>query len=186
MGDKSYRVTVKVRNANLLRAIERAGYTPGKRLANDAGIAYTQINDLVNMKIAPVNENGDIKEFVSKLATILRVTPWELFDAEQINSAVKTNSVEFDANMQEMVSMNTRTSTFALQGAVDTALEELSDREVKIIDMRFGITGQEKTLKEIATDFGVSTNRIRQIEQRALRKLRHRENKNLEEYAVTE
>jgi len=53
-------------------------------------------------------------------------------------------------------------------------LESLTDRERDIITMRFGLEdGKEMTLEEIGKDFNVTRERIRQIEAKALRKLRH-------------
>ena len=53
-------------------------------------------------------------------------------------------------------------------------LRTLSPREEKIIRMRFGIEdGSERTLEEVGQSFGVTRERIRQIEAKALRKLRH-------------
>lgn len=53
-------------------------------------------------------------------------------------------------------------------------LQSLTDRERKIIEMRFGlIDGKTRTLEEVGKEFGVTRERIRQIEAKALRKLRH-------------
>ena len=53
-------------------------------------------------------------------------------------------------------------------------LEELSDRERQVIVMRFGLDdGRAKTLEEVGREFNVTRERIRQIEAKALRKLRH-------------
>jgi RNA polymerase primary sigma factor len=53
-------------------------------------------------------------------------------------------------------------------------LRTLSPREEKIIRMRFGIEdGSERTLEEVGRSFDVTRERIRQIEAKALRKLRH-------------
>ena len=53
-------------------------------------------------------------------------------------------------------------------------LRTLSPREEKIISMRFGMEdGSERTLEEVGRSFGVTRERIRQIEAKALRKLRH-------------
>jgi len=54
------------------------------------------------------------------------------------------------------------------------ALQKLPDRERRIIDLRFGLTdGDPRTLQEIAEEFDLSRERIRQIEGEVLRKLRH-------------
>lgn len=53
-------------------------------------------------------------------------------------------------------------------------LETLTDRERKIIELRFGLYGKKThTLEEIGEKFGVTRERIRQIEAKALRKLKH-------------
>jgi RNA polymerase primary sigma factor len=54
------------------------------------------------------------------------------------------------------------------------ALNALTEREAKILTMRFGLNGSEKhTLKELGEIFGITRERIRQIQKAALRKLRH-------------
>jgi RNA polymerase primary sigma factor len=55
-----------------------------------------------------------------------------------------------------------------------SALKTLTPREEKIIRMRFGLDdGSEHTLEEVGQTFDVTRERIRQIEAKALRKLRH-------------
>lgn len=54
------------------------------------------------------------------------------------------------------------------------ALNDLTDREAKILTLRFGLNGSRKhTLKELGEIFGITRERIRQIQKGALRKLRH-------------
>ena len=61
-----------------------------------------------------------------------------------------------------------------LAAAVDEALDELSEREKDIVRMRFGLTdGQARTLEDVGREFGVTRERIRQIEAKTLAKLRH-------------
>lgn len=62
----------------------------------------------------------------------------------------------------------------ALRQAIAEALSELTPRERKILLLRFGIDDMnDRTLKEIGEKFGVTRERIRQIEAKALQKLRH-------------
>jgi RNA polymerase primary sigma factor len=60
-----------------------------------------------------------------------------------------------------------------LSEAVETVLEELNEREQEIVRLRFGLNGaRSKTLEEVGREFGVTRERIRQIEAKTLSKLR--------------
>tara|TARA_A100001037_G_C15153915_1_gene642033 strand:- start:8016 stop:9608 length:1593 start_codon:yes stop_codon:yes gene_type:complete len=61
-----------------------------------------------------------------------------------------------------------------LKEQVDDVLETLSSRESEVLSLRFGLEdGRQRTLEEVGRTFGVTRERIRQIEAKALRKLRH-------------
>ena len=61
-----------------------------------------------------------------------------------------------------------------LREQVVNVLDTLSERERRVLQLRFGIEdGRSRTLEEVGRDFGVTRERIRQIEAKALRKLRH-------------
>jgi RNA polymerase primary sigma factor len=61
-----------------------------------------------------------------------------------------------------------------LAQAVEEALGELSEREKEVVKLRFGLVdGQSRTLEEVGKEFGVTRERIRQIEAKTLAKLRH-------------
>jgi RNA polymerase primary sigma factor len=61
-----------------------------------------------------------------------------------------------------------------LREQVHSALDQLTERERDVLEMRFGLKdGQAHTLEEVGQEFGVTRERIRQIEAKALRKLRH-------------
>lgn len=76
------------------------------------------------------------------------------------------------------------TSKRMLRKDIRDVFAALSDREAKVLQMRFGLgTNQAMTLEEVGKFFGVTRERIRQIEAKALRKLRHpSERKQLKEY----
>ncbi|GAF78769.1 unnamed protein product, partial [marine sediment metagenome] len=61
-----------------------------------------------------------------------------------------------------------------LREQIDDALKTLTEREAKVLKMRFGLgDGNEHTLEEVGQQFKVTRERIRQIEAKALRKLKH-------------
>ena len=61
-----------------------------------------------------------------------------------------------------------------LREQLDKVLDSLTDREKKVLRLRFGLDdGRQRTLEEVGKEFNVTRERIRQIEAKALRKLRH-------------
>ena len=71
-----------------------------------------------------------------------------------------------------------------LKEQVDDILHTLSKREAKVLQLRFGLEdGRQRTLEEVGREFGVTRERIRQIEAKALRKLREpRRSKKLRDF----
>jgi RNA polymerase primary sigma factor len=61
----------------------------------------------------------------------------------------------------------------SLSREIDRALSTLTDREKEIIQMFFGIGMQEMALEEIGDRFGLTRERVRQIKEKAIRRLRH-------------
>ena len=75
---------------------------------------------------------------------------------------------------EDQVSPYEATSHQMLRENIGEVLDALSDREAKVLKMRFGLNGgKAMTLEEVGQKFGVTRERIRQIEAKALRKLRH-------------
>ncbi len=61
-----------------------------------------------------------------------------------------------------------------LKEQIDEVLDSLTEREKRVLQLRFGLEdGRSRTLEEVGREFGVTRERIRQIEAKALRKLRH-------------
>lgn len=75
---------------------------------------------------------------------------------------------------QEAVAPAEAASSLLLRERMDDVLENLTPREKKVLQLRFGLEdGRPRTLEEVGQEFGVTRERIRQIEAKALRKLRH-------------
>ncbi len=75
---------------------------------------------------------------------------------------------------QEAIAPAEAASVMLLKEKMQDVLQNLTDRERKVLELRFGlIDGHQRTLEEVGQEFGVTRERIRQIEAKALRKLRH-------------
>jgi len=66
-------------------------------------------------------------------------------------------------------------ATFGMmQEEIASVLQSLSARERRVLELRFGLTdGKPRTLEEVGREFGITRERIRQIEAKTLSKLRH-------------
>ena len=67
----------------------------------------------------------------------------------------------------------------SLSTEIERVLDTLEKREKEIVKMSFGINHQEMTLEEISAKFGLTRERVRQIKEKALRKLRGSDRKEL-------
>lgn len=95
-------------------------------------------------------------------------------------SLEKTVGKEADSTLKEFIEDTSIASPFdsashaLLKGHIDDVLGTLNPREQKVLELRFGLRdGRTRTLEEVGKEFGVTRERIRQIEAKALRKLRH-------------
>ena len=108
----------------------------------------------------------------STTTDVIDYNPLELSDNEVL-------SIESNSKIDDSIDKEILTSS------IDAALEQLSDREKRIIKMRFGLGEYEPhTLEEVGNVYAVTKDRIRQIEAKALAKIRksgHKEAKKLKE-----
>ncbi len=75
---------------------------------------------------------------------------------------------------QEAIAPAEAASVMLLKEKMADVLQNLTERERKVLVLRFGLEdGHQRTLEEVGQEFGVTRERIRQIEAKALRKLRH-------------
>ena len=85
----------------------------------------------------------------------------------------ETTLEQFIADSDQPTLYDTVSKEF-LRDYLNDVLETLSDRERKVLIMRFGLDdGKSKTLEDVGREFNVTRERIRQIEAKAIRKLRH-------------
>ena len=73
---------------------------------------------------------------------------------------------------QDLIPYDDQIMKDSLNAKVDQMLENLSEREATILKMRFGFSGEVKTLDDIGQKIGLSRERVRQIEKRAKERLK--------------
>lgn len=111
-------------------------------------------------------------------------------DIASLDASVGRDGEDEDSSLGDFIEDEDRISpedsaaTQLLKEQIATILKTLSEREQKIVKMRFGIGGgKSHTLEEVGAEFSVTRERIRQIEAKALGKLRkHKDTKKLHEY----
>lgn len=93
-------------------------------------------------------------------------------DSDKNNTVQEVISSDFEN--EDNQSVEELSETNSLKASLNQVLETLTDREEEVLRMRFGLDGDSsKNLEEVGARFSVTRERIRQIEAKALRKLRH-------------
>jgi RNA polymerase primary sigma factor len=178
---KEYRIDAKVRNNLILSRMEKMGFTSVAKFCSDHKIS-THLFSVINLKMSPLQLDGQYRHWILKTADLLQCSPEDLFSDVQLHSAIKSNRRMIEVNEAEMKFMLESKNELLLEdmiskeqmnSKISESLETLLPREQEVLKMRFGIDGDEKTLEECGKILNVNRERIRQIEARALRKLRN-------------
>ena len=180
---KEFRLKVSVRNNLLLSAIEAQGYVSVAEFERACGLGMGRINNLVAMREAPISTSGEFSKNAKLVMEVLGAAPTDLWTEQQLTIKLKTNSGEraIDANLvQHLLEQKNRTdylpspedSLLAAETSaiVNEVLGTLKPREKDILVERFE---KDLTLEEVGNHHGLSKERIRGIESKALRKLQH-------------
>ncbi len=145
----------------------------GKLIQDRLGCGDDQAEDIINQSM-PIESLDDIYEMFLKN-----------IEKDEIQEDVFENITENE--IQENIFQNINSDIFywnddiyeeieqrALRETLENLMGELKDREREVLKARYGFEdGVEKTLEEVGQAFGVTRERIRQIESKALRKLAH-------------
>ncbi len=142
-----------------------------------------KLNKVVHVERQLVQEFGR-EPTPEEIATELQWTTREVKDILRISqlpiSLEKPIGEEEDSELGDFVEDDAAESPFELASEnwrrenVRRALDALPTREREVIEMRYGLTGQQaRTLEEVGRAFGVTRERIRQIENNTLKKLEH-------------
>ena len=182
---KEYRLDLKIRNNLILQRMEEAGYKTVTAFCRATGLDRGSLDGLLKLRKSPMSRRqGDWLPVVRKIADALGVLPEELFTGDQIERPIPKNVAEMRIDAHDLMALGAGELPPALpseiydlvelRSIVDELLTTLTPREADVLRRRFGIgDGIEYDLEEVGKAFNVSRERIRQIESKALRKLRH-------------
>lgn len=134
-----------------------------RRLMQDLGREPTPEEIGEKMELEPEKVRAILK--ISQNTTSLEMPVGDGEDDSTLGDFIADDkqASPYDSTSKQMLAEN-----------VEEVLKALSDREAKVLRMRFGLAGNRTmTLEEVGKEFGVTRERIRQIEAKALRKLKH-------------
>ena len=193
---KDFRIEVKIRNNRIFsRVMKRWGSIP--LCATCAGLTYASLVEYIGFNLNPIL-SPEIR-YTKAYYTEIKGVPWkksaikiadtlgcgvlDLWPDEYFR-AVRNNKYFFEANKEDMLDLPYEdrkllsAGTSVLEGFntenINDVLRTIKRRERRVLELRFGLNGKRVcSLQEIGVFEGVSRERIRQIEKRALLKLRH-------------
>jgi RNA polymerase primary sigma factor len=119
-------------------------------------------------------EIGDELELpVERVKALLKMAQQPISLQAPVGDSDETSLGDFIED-KATVSPSEKTSFSLLKDKLSAVLASLNDREQKVLELRFGLgDGYARTLEEVGRQFQVTRERIRQIEAKALRKMRH-------------
>lgn len=183
---KDYRIEIKVRNNAVLKRIEELGYENVPAFCRENNLHYQVVNEIIAFKAPFYRKKGQINGSIIRLANALQVLPDYIYPPERRGTPLQRNKYITEVNKADLMQVSTSLRTDALP--VDDRkmlddfrptlqrlmIEGLTPKEHRVLDMRFGLTsGEEQTLEDVANTFNLSRERIRHIEAKAMRKMKH-------------
>jgi len=184
------RTEIKFKNATFIKALEDNGYKSILQFSKVSGIGYQTLIDYASLR----NKVIDLKKRVI-IADLLKLDIGVLFD--QYDEVVEKNKkiprkITKDIPIDKMLSMTDKDvlklesdystddiiNQESLKIDIKALLNTLKDREKEFIVLHFGLEGKEPLcLEEISKKYKISTQRVRQILNKAMRRLNHRSRK---------
>jgi RNA polymerase sigma factor (sigma-70 family) len=177
---------IKAKNGILQSFIDREGWSQSE-FARNVDVGATEVGRWFNMKGYPRDA-----ETMLRVSNLVGKSPEEIFPPELMDTDWLTGARDWTLHREvdiECLPIHHMTALpaapddvegFALKEAIQSTLATLTPREETVIKMRVGLVDNiVQTYEEIGEIFGLTTERIRQIEYKALRKLKHPARKKL-------
>lgn len=143
----------------------------------------------INKFIMKFEQEHERKPSAYELSELIDETPEKIRDSLRANGRPMSINAPLgegdDSTLLEVISDESTPQAdrgmidISLATEIERMLDTLDEREKTIVEMCFGINNREMTLEEISEKFGLSRERVRQIREKALLKLRHSNKKNL-------
>ena len=165
------RVSINLKNNKLLTAMESKGYYSIKKFADDAGVSYHFMLGLVKMTYTPIDTNGDYKESIFKMCEILQKMPDDLFSERQKYQPLENNQFIFDVDSAQPAYAQIESREFS--HSVEKMLDILPPFQKELVKSYFGFDTIPINMSQISKDKKITPARVKQIMDKALRKLRH-------------
>lgn len=172
-----YIIQIKVKNGPMLRAMRRKNINTAAELSRATGISQGDIGKYLNLKKSALTKTGDWTSQIVKISETLNTMPEDLFPRHHIETPLRKNTAEVSLDMADMaVFLNKTPDQLVIEhdmlDITDELLSGLSCRDQRIIKQRFGIKCTKKTLSEIGEQESITGNRVRQLQNRALEKMK--------------
>jgi DNA-directed RNA polymerase specialized sigma subunit len=175
---KDYRVEIKVKNNRIFSLMQQHGISSQSELSRKAGVSLTSVTKILSMKVSPLKKDSDFCVTVKKIAKFFDVLPDEMFNEQQLSSPVKNNTGVIEVSYEQMKNLLPpkieqdcieQVEKEEDKESLKKALAILTPRESKILKEKY-FNGC--TYDEIGKMFDITQERVRQIQERAFRKIR--------------
>jgi len=181
---KELHLTMTLRNNLLLQKRLESGMTQAQ-VAEAASVPLPRIWEYERLVRSPVDGHGEWRTDAQRIANFWCCEPGQIWPdvVRKVRRSVVRRELDV-AEIHHLLSDSVQRLALppdadeVLDAAdakqrISDVLETLSEREELVLRRRFGLDDDEKTFDQIGQEFGVCKERIRQIEAKALRKLRH-------------
>jgi len=143
-----------------------------RQLHQELGREPTQ-EEIAEEMEGPFTTPEDRQKAVQRVSEIFRIAPEPLSLETPIGEEENSHLGDFIED-QDAISPADAASTLVLREQLESVLDTLTERERDVLKLRFGLDdGYQRTLEEVGRIFKVTRERIRQIEAKALKKLKH-------------